>query len=127
MQFMEAQMNILEIKNFMKKKHISQIELAEKSGVPLQTLRGIFSGKTLNPRIDTMQAIEEALGLKTITEWTDEEKALGVGRRATYLSEDEWEWLELRSDVIEVQGEDYLQTLIVMIKAAITENLKKKH
>ncbi len=57
---------------------------------------------------------------------TPEEKALGVGRRAIYLSEDEFDWLELRSQVIEVQGESYLNTLIAMIKAGITENSKKK-
>ena len=114
-------MNILEIKHFMKTKKITQIELAEKSGIPLQTLRGIFSGKTLNPRIDTMQAIENALGLKPTSEWTNEEKALGVGRHATYLSEDEYKWLELRSEVLRIHGEQYLNTLVTMLKA-ITNN-----
>ena len=66
-------MNILEIKKYMKQNRITQIELADKSGIPLQTLRGIFSGKTLNPRIDTVMAIEEALGLIT-----PEERAAGV-------------------------------------------------
>lgn len=56
-------MNIVEIKAFMKKNGITQIELSQKSNIPLQTLRKIFSGKTANPRIDTMQAIEKALGL----------------------------------------------------------------
>lgn len=54
-------------------------------------------------------------------EWTDEEKALGVGRHATYLSEEEIEWLELRSEVLRVRGEDYLKTLITMIAAVIKE------
>ena len=55
--------------------------------------------------------------IKPSSEWTDEEKALGVDRRAVYLSEDEFDWLELRSEVIRTKGEDYLQTLITMIKA----------
>lgn len=56
-------MDIQEIKQFMKANKITQIKLAEMSGVPLQTLRDIFSGSTRNPRIDTVQAIEKALGL----------------------------------------------------------------
>lgn len=69
-------MNIAEIKKYMKANKITQIELAEKSGIPLQTLRGIFSGKTQNPRIDTMQAIKNALEIeRTIT---PEERAAGA-------------------------------------------------
>lgn len=92
-------------------------ELAKKANLPKGSVQNIFAGFVPNPRIDTVQAIEEALGIKDRFEWTEEEKALGVGRRATYLSEDEWEWLELRSEVIRTKGEDYLKTLIVMIDA----------
>lgn len=56
-------MKIQEIKLFMKSKGITQIELAEKSKIPLTTIRYIFSGRTQTPRIDTMDAIEKALGL----------------------------------------------------------------
>lgn len=58
-------MTIQEIKRYMKANKITQITLAEKSGLPLQTLRKIFAGGTTNPRIDTMQAIEKALGIFT--------------------------------------------------------------
>lgn len=57
-------MKIQEIKLFMKQKGITQIELAEKSQIPLTTIRYIFSGRTQTPRIDTMQAIERALGIE---------------------------------------------------------------
>ena len=56
-------MTIEEIKKYMKENKITQIELSKKSNIPLQTLRKIFSGLTSNPRIDTMQAIEKALGI----------------------------------------------------------------
>lgn len=52
-------------------------------------------------------------------EWTEEDKALGVGSHPTVLSEDEWEWLELRSEVLRLKGKDYLDMLERMIKAAI--------
>ena len=58
-------------------------ELAQKSGIPLRTLENIFHGVTKNPRIDTMQAIERALGL-------EEEKTPSDG-----LSEDERKLIEL--------------------------------
>lgn len=64
-------MTVEEIKKYMKENRITQIELAEKSQISLQTLRKIFCGQVRNPRIDTMQAIETALGLnKKATEKT---------------------------------------------------------
>ena len=56
-------MTIFEIKKYMKDKKITYQELTDRSGIPLNTLKNIFSGSTKNPRIDTMQAIEHALGL----------------------------------------------------------------
>lgn len=59
----------------MKANRITQIRLAELSGVPLQTLRDIFSGATRNPRLDTVQAIEKALGLDRELNSNENEKA----------------------------------------------------
>lgn len=56
-------MTVQEIKKTMKLRGITQIELAEKSGIPLSTIRRIFAGITPSPRIDTMRAIEKALNL----------------------------------------------------------------
>ena len=61
-------------------------------------------------------SIDFLLGRNSVT-LTPEEKALGVGRKATYLSEEEWEWLELRSEILSEKGEDFLKSLIVMINA----------
>jgi transcriptional regulator with XRE-family HTH domain len=74
-------MNIQEIKKFMKENKITQIELAEMSKIPLQTIRKVLSGITPNPRIDTMQAIERALGInaqneKTLPQLSDGEQKL---------------------------------------------------
>lgn len=57
-------MEVEKLKSIMKQKKISQIDLAALSGVPLNTIRNIFCGRTPNPRIDTMQAIKKALGLE---------------------------------------------------------------
>lgn len=72
-------MTIKEIKEFMKINKITQVELSEKSGLPLQTIRNIFSNPTRNPRIDTMQAIENALGFVSptaVTQYTEKENDL---------------------------------------------------
>ena len=56
-------MNLDLIKTVMRERKITQKELSEITGVPLQTIKCIFIGRTPNPRIDTVQAIEKALGL----------------------------------------------------------------
>lgn len=58
---------------------ISYDELAEASKIPKGTLTNILLGRTPNPRIDTIQAIERALGLspdKAIVETTAKEQEL---------------------------------------------------
>ena len=92
-------------------------DISAKSGIPKRTLEDIFRGATKNPRIDTMQAIEAALELNTSPiQWTDEEKAAGVGAHGTNLSNDEWEWLELRSAIIEAKGEKGLRAIQIIIQ-----------
>ena len=56
-------MDIMEIKKYLKEHKITYKMLAEMSGVPESTLKNIFGGFTPNPRIDTIEAIERALGL----------------------------------------------------------------
>ncbi len=56
-------MTIQQIKAYLKSNKITYDELSERSGIPIGTLKHIFSGVTKNPRIDTVQSIERALGL----------------------------------------------------------------
>lgn len=60
---MEILSLIDKIKSELKKQNITQIELAQKAGIPIDTLKNFLRGKTKNPRIDTIQAIEKALGI----------------------------------------------------------------
>lgn len=110
-------MDIEQLKRVKKEKKITYEQLSEKSGVPLSTIYDLFRGVTVAPRIDTVEAIEKALGLNQQSGWTEEEIAAGVGRYATYLTEKETEWLELRSEIIQVHGEQYLENLIITLKA----------
>lgn len=56
-------MTIQEIKSYMKNNGITQIELSKRSGIPLGSLRNIFSGRVPSPKIDTINAICEALNI----------------------------------------------------------------
>ncbi len=60
---------IAEIKDFLKKNKMTYKYISEKTGIPEGTLKNIFSGFTKNPRIDTIQAIEEACGINKTTDY----------------------------------------------------------
>lgn len=73
-------MTIQEIKTYMKKNGITYQELSDRSKIPLNTLKNIFRGKTENPRSDTKEAIERALGITNeradVPAYTEDEKKL---------------------------------------------------
>lgn len=58
---------------------LSYDELAKMTGISRRTIVGIFKGETTAPRIDTVQAIEKALGLD---EKTPSDEELSEGERA---------------------------------------------
>lgn len=45
----------------LKNKHLTIAELAEKSGLPLDTVKSIYYGRTNNPKLETLIAIADAL------------------------------------------------------------------
>ncbi len=55
--------NLEKIKQRKKDLHLTNQELAERSGVPLGTINKIFSGATKSPKYNTMQALETVLGM----------------------------------------------------------------
>jgi transcriptional regulator with XRE-family HTH domain len=73
-------MDIQSIKEYLKNKKITYEQLSELSGIPLNTIKNIFSRRTPNPRVDTMQAIECALGITNeradAPAYTEDEKKL---------------------------------------------------
>lgn len=54
-----------ELKKAKKAKKLTSQQLAELSNIPKPTIDDIFSGRTLNPKIKTVEAIQKALGLPT--------------------------------------------------------------
>lgn len=57
-------MDIQQLKTYLKLHKITYRELSEKSNIPENTLKNIFRGASKNPRLDTMNAICNALGLQ---------------------------------------------------------------
>lgn len=104
-------MTILEIKSFMKTNKITYEMLSKKSGIPLTTLKYIFSGKTENPRIDTMRAIETALEIDTA--WTSNDLTNGISlTKKVSITADEEEVLDKVKDVIALLGEDGKELIV---------------
>ena len=101
-------MDILALKNRKKELKMTLDELSEKSGTAKRTIEDIFRGATKNPRIDTMQAIERALGL------TMEETQKSPQDE---LSEGEKMLLDLFNRVPEEQQDLVLQMIQVALKS----------
>lgn len=94
-------MDIEKIKSVMKEKKITQKTLSDITGVPLQTIKYIFTGRTLYPRIDTVQAIEKALGLDkvVVADISDEEREFIEALREL-TPEEKKEFLTIASFII---------------------------
>ena len=90
-------MSIQEVKAYMKAHNITYQELSDRSGIPLNTLKNIFRGKTLHPRTDTWEAILSALGLSNEEpEYTEDEKELFelIGQLTDEEAQEMWHFLE---------------------------------
>ena len=120
-------MNIELWKKRKKELHWTHDDLARESGVGRRTIAGIFSGdpRYESPTFNTIKSIENALGVPPSLEWSSEEKAEGVGNHPTYLNEGETEWIELRSEILRVFGQDYLDALTSSLQK-LTEISDKK-
>ena len=60
-------MDIPKIKRYLKENGLTYEDLAKMSGIPKQTISRVLGGFTANPRVDTIEAIEHALGFDKIT------------------------------------------------------------
>lgn len=65
-------MDLIALRARKKELKLTNEDVANLSGIPKRTVEDIFRGKTEHPRIDTMQAIERALGLEQKKSPTDE-------------------------------------------------------
>ncbi len=71
-------MTTQKLKEILKERKITYSVLSKMSGVPINTIQNFMSNRTRNPRMDTMQAIEKALGFvsPTAAQYTEKENDL---------------------------------------------------
>ena len=75
--------DIEELKEAKKAQRMTLDELSARSGIAKRTLEDIFRGATKNPRIDTMRAIERALGLDAPAEPQTDNELLALLQQMT--------------------------------------------
>ena len=115
-------LNIERLKQAKKEKGLSYDDLARITGYSRSTITNIFCGYIDLPRHETVQAIEAALGLnQTPITITDNDKAAGVGAHGVKLSEEEWEWIELLSEIKRKKGERAIQAIKTIILTYLEE------
>lgn len=102
---MENKDIVVAIKNELNDRNMTYKELSQLSGVPLDTLNNFFRGKTKNPRIDTIQAIEKVLGLNNSL-YTADDYANGIqDTKKIGITADEEDILDKYQEVEELLGE----------------------
>ena len=109
---------IEKLKTRKKETGITFDELAKKTGISRRAICGLFSGKTENPRIDTVESIERALGLAPT--FTEEERALGLSNNHPIaLSDNDRELINLFAEAEEKLGKAYVRGVKQMVRLAI--------
>lgn len=100
--------------------------LSQLSGVPVQTLHNIFRGHTATPRIDTVQAIERALGLSPT--FTEEERALGLSEQHLIaMSDRDRHRFHVLAFADEILGVDFVDTQINLLEIAANAKANAKN
>ena len=107
------------LKKAKKEKKLTLQEISNLSGIPKRTVDDIFSGHTKNPRIDTLQAIERALGIhQPPLEWTDEDKENGAKpQHKEILTEDEIEILDAYRAIKSEKGDKSAEAIKILLQA----------
>ena len=116
-------MNIEQLKLEKKKRKMTLQQISDLSGIPKRTVDDIFSWHTTNPRIDTIKAIENALGIQP--HWTSEEVKAGVGDHPVTLSQEEKEILALFDELERIKGTAYKNAILDLIRSVIYAENKK--
>ena len=118
-------MEISKLNEARKKAGFSIEELSQKANLAKSTVEKVLFGVVKNPRVDTLQAIERALGLAP--EPTDEEKALGMSRTAPIaLSDKDKRRLTMLMEADEVLGEERVDMALSLIELAGEAEKNKK-
>jgi transcriptional regulator with XRE-family HTH domain len=106
---MEIKMDIELWRKIKKEKKLTYDDIAKMAKLPITTVKYIFLGYSTTPRIDTVQAIEKALGIEDT--WTEEEAQNGTSYKIKKsITTDELDMLNLYERLKTEYGEDFAET-----------------
>lgn len=116
-------MEVSKLNEERKRQNLSVSELAQRANLPKGTVEKVLFGVVQNPRIDTMQAIERALGISD--GWTAADRAAGVVERMSVpITADEDEILTLLREVEEKKGAAAREVAQRVVVSVLEEMLK---
>lgn len=106
-------MDIELYKKIKKEKKLTMNDIAERAGISKRTIEDIFAGRARYPRIDTVQAIEKALGISSEPQSNEitEERLQALGFDLTAISN---------------LSEEDLQLIRSTLKTLVTELKERK-
>lgn len=92
-------------------------ELSNISGIPKKTLTNIFSGHTPTPRVDTVQAIEKALEISSLS--SEEINAGAVDSVSIDLSAEELELIHNFRAIGDISGKGGQEMILRIIESML--------
>lgn len=107
------------LKELRVKNGLQQKEIAAALNISKQAYSNYELGQR-EPSIDMLCSLADYFNVSVDyllgkPQWTDEEKALGVGNHKTVLSDEEWTWIETLENLKQKKGEDTVKTVIQLI------------
>lgn len=115
-------MNLEKLKTAKKEKKLSYDDLAKLTGYSRSTITSIFLGYVEFPRHETIQAIENALGLNV--EFTEEEKKqFNLGDHKIALSDVDKYRLNVLARAEEVLSKEFVDAQIKLLELATEKGL----
>lgn len=101
-----------------KELNLTLADIAEETHISISTIKDIFRGETYAPRIDTVQAIEKALGIDSNL-WTAKDYENGVtDKKRVWITADEETWLNYYKELQSISDQDY-NTVCLFIETLI--------
>ena len=111
-------MDVNVYKKILKEKGMTYEDLAKKTGLSLGCIKRIMAGIARYPRIDTIEAIENALGISS--DITAEERAAGAsGTKTVKITTLEDDMLYAFREVGAKRGEEAQRAIIEMMEKMI--------
>lgn len=99
---------------------LQQKDIASALNISKQSYSNYELGQR-EPSLETLCALADYFGVSVDyllgkPQWTEEDKALGVGNHKTTLSPEEWEILETIEQLRQKKGDEAVKTVLQMIR-----------